>query len=131
MYIAKFLRTPFFLQNTSGGCFYIVLVIVWCNLGPSRPRQNCVGFFPSKSLLCTQGQYCAMLSQTYLDNFVLTRQYSSEMLTQHGWYNIAWVIFSWKLSVCHGPTLNRWFLFGQCWPRKILCGLCNHGRVKW
>ena len=56
--IAKFLRTPFFLKNTSGGCFCNVQVIVLCNLGPSRPKQNCVGYFPSKSLLHTQGHYC-------------------------------------------------------------------------
>ena len=56
--IAKFLRTPFFLQNTSGGYFCDVQVIVSCNIGPSRPKQNCVGYFPSKSLLHTQGHYC-------------------------------------------------------------------------
>ena len=56
--IAKFLRTSFFLQNTSGGYFCIVQVIVLCNVGPSRPRQNCVGYFPTKTLLCAQGQYC-------------------------------------------------------------------------
>ena len=27
------------------------------NLGPSRPRQNCVGYFPSKSLLRALGQH--------------------------------------------------------------------------
>ena len=48
--IAKFLRTPF-LQNTSGGCFCNVHVIVLCNLGPSRPKQNYVGYFPSKSVV--------------------------------------------------------------------------------
>ena len=54
--IVKFLRTPF-LQNTSGGCFCNVQVIVLCNIGPSKPKQNCIGYFPSKSLLRTQGQY--------------------------------------------------------------------------
>ena len=63
VYIAKFLRTPFFtehlfLQNTSGGCFCIVQVIVLCNLDPSRPKQNCASYFLSKSLLRAQGQYC-------------------------------------------------------------------------
>ena len=28
------------------------------NLEPSRPKQNCVGYFPSKSLLRAQSQYC-------------------------------------------------------------------------
>ena len=51
-------KNTFFLQNTSGGCFCNVQVIVLCNLGPSRPKQNRVGYFPSKSLLLAQGQYC-------------------------------------------------------------------------
>ena len=71
----KIFKNTFFLQNNSGGFFCIVQLIVLCNLGPSRPKQNCVGYFPSKSLLCTQGQYCTILhklsctmSQTYLGN---------------------------------------------------------------
>ena len=51
-------KNTFFLRNTSGGCFCNVQVIVLCNLGPSRPKQNCVGYFPSKSLLRAQSQYC-------------------------------------------------------------------------
>ena len=51
-------KNTFFIQNTSGGCFCNVQVVVLCNLGPSRPKQNCVGYFPSKSLLHGQGQYC-------------------------------------------------------------------------
>ena len=54
----KIFKNTFFLQNNSGGFFCIVQLIVLCNLGPSRPKQNCVGYFPSKSLLRAQSQYC-------------------------------------------------------------------------
>ena len=48
-----------------------------CNLGPSRQRQNKVGYFPSKSLLRPQGQYCTsnflvQFCLTYLDNIEYT-----------------------------------------------------------
>ena len=33
-------------------------VIVFCNVEPSRPRQHSAGYFPAKTCLCTQGQYC-------------------------------------------------------------------------
>ena len=55
--IAKFLKT-FFSQNTSSGCFCIVQVIVWRNIGPSRPSQHCVDCFPAKTCLCALGQHC-------------------------------------------------------------------------
>ena len=37
---------------------WIVQVIVLCNVGRSRPRQHCAGYFPARTCLCTQGQYC-------------------------------------------------------------------------
>ena len=36
----------------------IVRIIVLCNVAPSKPRQHCVGYFPAKTCLCAQGQYC-------------------------------------------------------------------------
>ena len=54
----KIFKEQLFLQNSSGGCFCIVQGTVLCNLGPSRPKKNCVSYFPSKSLLCPHGQYC-------------------------------------------------------------------------
>ena len=39
----------------------------------------------------------------------LNGQYFYAMLSQHGRYNTALVFFLMKVSVCHGPTLHRWF----------------------
>ena len=36
----------------------IICTIVLCYVGPSRPRQHCVGYFPAKACLCAQSQYC-------------------------------------------------------------------------
>ena len=91
LWILQIFRNTFLLQNTSGGCFCIVQVVL-CNLGLSRSKQYCVGYFPSKSLLCSMGQHCKsnFLVQCSLRPIwtTLTRQYSYVILSQHGQYNI-------------------------------------------
>ena len=61
-FIKKKLRHRCFLVNIvkflRRYCFCNGQVIVLCNLGPSIPKQNFVGYFPSKSLLRAQFQYC-------------------------------------------------------------------------
>ena len=90
-YCEKFKNTCF-LKNTSCGFFCIVQVIVLCNLGPNRPRQNCVGYFPSKPLLRALGQHCtsSFLVQCALKCIwtTLNRQHSYAILSQHGRCNI-------------------------------------------
>ena len=60
-FIKKKLRHKCFLMNIVKLCYFVSAmyqVIILCNLGRSRPKQNCVGFFLSKLLLRAQGQYC-------------------------------------------------------------------------
>ena len=118
------------MQNTSGGCFCIVQVIVLCNLDPSRPGQNWVGCFPSKSLLRAQGLYCTsnFLVQCCLRCIwrTLSIQFSYAMFSQLGRHNIAEFILPRKVvcwtwaniakvnSLCNvGPHRSRqhWILF--------------------
>ena len=60
-FIKKKLRHKCFLMNIVKLCYFVSAmyqVIILCNLGRSRPKQNCVGFFLSKLLLRAQSQYC-------------------------------------------------------------------------
>ena len=73
------------------------------NAGTWRLRQHCIGSFPAKTCLYALGQHCASncLVQCCLRRVwtTLTGQYSYAMLSQHGRYNIAQVIFFIKV-VC-------------------------------
>ena len=78
-------------------------VIFLCNVGSGRSRQHCIAYFPAKTCLCTLVQHCTsnFFVQCCLRRIwtTLTRQYSYAVLSQHGQYNIAYVIFLIKV-VC-------------------------------
>ena len=57
--------------------------------------QHCVGYFPAKTRLCAQGQYCTII---FYSNVV------SDVFGQHCVNDIP---MKERLSVNHGSTLHR------------------------
>ena len=81
--------------------------------------QNCISCFLAKICLHALGQHCAsnFLMQCYLRHIwtILTWQYFYAILSQHGRYNIVWVIFLGKV-VCLPWTNIAQVIF--------LCNVC-------
>ena len=75
----------------------IACLIVLRNVGPRRPREHCVGYFPAKTCLRAQDQYCT-------SNFLV--QFLPDVFGQQCVYDIP--MKEW-LSVNHWPTLHRYF----------------------
>ena len=115
-------------------------VVFLCNAGKGRSRQHCIDYLLAKTRLCTLGQHCPSnflvqccrccrcFGQHWLDNIPLQCGPSTVDTT------IYKLFISWKLSVCHGPTLHRWFPCAMLTQKnpdtivflcKVVCALWN------
>ena len=78
----------------------IAQVTLMCNAGTCRLRQHCIGSFPAKKCLYAPGQH---YTSSYLVQCCLRRVWTTLngqycILSQHGRYNIAQVIFLIKVA---------------------------------